>query len=144
MELELLKFTYELPLLGAELGSAVVPWKRKRKIVKPARSLNRNNWKALPFLYCNVSTVALPARGPTLYAPAFVCTQATCRQKATPFLLGELSRHSVVADPCDQQAELPERGWAASREGEDQGHIRFQMTEQQFIYQLAFLHEEEK
>jgi hypothetical protein len=38
---------------------------------------------------------------------------------------------------------LWERGWEAERE-EGKGHIVFQMTEQGFIYQLAFLHEEEK
>lgn len=128
--------------LGEGLRSTIVsllpPKKKRGGGANQCVSLKkRNNWKALLFLYNNVSMAPSPT------TPAFVWVQATYRQKAMPFII-EGNLKAVVWDPGSQQAGLDERGWGAKGEGVGKGHITFQMTEQRFIFQLAFLHEEEK
>lgn len=79
---------------------------------------------------------SVPCPPPT---PAFVWVQATYRQKAIPFII-EGNPKAVVSG----LGELAGRGRGAGRGAAGKGHITFQMTKQRFIYQLAFLHEEEK
>lgn len=82
----------------------------------------------------------MPPSAPSPSTPAFVWVQATYRQKAIPFII-EGTLRAVVSDLWSELAELG--GGVPSLE-KGKGHIMFQMTKQRFIYQLAFLHEEEK
>lgn len=85
----------------------------------------------------------MPPTAPSPSTPAFVWVQATYRQKAIPFII-EGTLKAVVSDLWSQQAELDGREWEPGEREVGKGHIMFQMTKQRFIYQLAFLHEEEK
>lgn len=91
-------------------------------------ALSSGGWKAAIFLYQNVSMAAM------FFRP-FVGLRATDRQKAIPFIIaGNLK---AVVWSRRRQAAGPGGGG-------EKGHIMFQMTEQRFIYPLAFLHGEEK
>lgn len=67
---------------------------------------------------------------------AFVWVQATARQKAVPCTIGGNFKAVVQAWEASRQSCW--RGGGRPGEGGGEDHIVFQMTEQGFIYQLAF------